>query len=77
VANVADLKELVCWYVDGRDETRPPYLREGWRSEFCGQLLLDVIEGRFTLRVIEPGSEFPVAVEPLANHSVKTEESNR
>ena len=71
VANVADLKELVRWYVDGRDETRPPSLLQGWRSGFCGQLLVDVIEGRFALRVIEPGSEFPVAVERLAPDSIK------
>ena len=66
VANVADLKELVRWYVDGRDQARPPSLLQGWRAGFCGQLLLDVIEGRFALRVIEPGSEFPVAVERVA-----------
>jgi ribonuclease D len=74
VANVADLKELVRWYVDGRDETRPPSLLQGWRAGFCGQLLLDVIEGRFALRVIEPGSEFPVAVERLAPESIKPDE---
>jgi ribonuclease D len=69
VANVADLKEMVRWYVDGRDPTRRPALLDGWRQDFCGQLLLDVIEGRFALRVVEPGSEFPVAVEPVGDPS--------
>ena len=66
VSNVADLKELVSWYIEGRDETRRPALLQGWRNAFCGQLLLDVLEGRFALRVVEPGSEFPVSVEPVA-----------
>jgi ribonuclease D len=65
VANVADLKEMVRWYVDGRDPSHRPALLDGWRSGFCGGLLLDVIEGRFALRVVEPGSEFPVAIEPV------------
>ncbi len=69
VANVADLKEMVRWYVDGRDPSRRPALLDGWRQDFCGQLLLDVIEGRFALRVVEPGSEFPVAVEPVGDPS--------
>ena len=64
VANVADLKELIRWYVDGRRSVSPAALLQGWRSGFCGQLLLDVLEGRFALRVVEPGSDFPVAVEP-------------
>ena len=66
VANVADLKEMIRWYVDGRSPSQKPALLDGWRSDFCGQLLLDVIEGRFALRVVEPGSEFPVAIEPVA-----------
>jgi ribonuclease D len=77
VANVADLKELVRWYVDGRDQTRPPSLLQGWRADFCGGLLLDVIEGRFALRVIEPGSEFPVAVERLTPDSIRPNEFER
>ena len=77
VANVADLKELVRWHVMGRDPSRRPVLLQGWRAGFCGELLLDVIEGRFALRVVEPGSEFPVAVEPLGPASTKTGDVDR
>jgi ribonuclease D len=77
VANVADLKEMVCWYVDGRDPALRPALLNGWRSDFCGRLLLDVIEGRFALRVVQPGSEFPVAVEPVAGPSSESGNSPR
>jgi ribonuclease D len=65
VANVADLKHLVRWHVDGRDESNPPALLQGWRGEVCGALLLDVLEGKLALRVVDPESEFPVALEQI------------
>jgi ribonuclease D len=65
VANVADLKHLVRWHLDGRDDLRRPALLQGWRNELCGPLLIDVLEGRLALRVVDPESEFPVALEQL------------
>ena len=49
----------------GRDESHRPALLQGWRGELCGALLLDVLEGRLALRVVDPASEFPVALEPV------------
>jgi ribonuclease D len=63
VASVSDLKHLIRWYLDGRPEGDRPALLEGWRDELCGELLLEVLEGRRTFRVTDPASEFPVAVE--------------
>jgi ribonuclease D len=65
VANVADLKDLVRWHLDGRAGSSRPALLEGWRGAFCGQLLLDVLGGRLALRVVDPLSEFPVALETV------------
>ena len=59
VANVADLKEMVRWFVDGRDPSRKPVLLDGWRSDFCGQLLLDVLAGRFALQSCRARQRFP------------------
>ncbi len=65
VASVGDLKQLVRWRLDpDRDARSLPFLLEGWRKDFCGRLLLDVLEGRAALRVVNPASEFPVALEP-------------
>jgi ribonuclease D len=64
VANVADLKYFVRWHSDGREEADRPLLVQGWRGAFCGQFLRDVLEGRLALRVVDPSSEFPVALEP-------------
>jgi ribonuclease D len=65
VANVADIKELVRWHLDGRDATALPSLMQGWRAELCGRHLLDVLAGRLALRVVDATSEFPVALEPV------------
>jgi ribonuclease D len=65
VANVADLKHLIRWHLDGRPAEARPALLQGWRADLCGQMLLDVLEGRVALRVADPGSEFPVALEPV------------
>jgi ribonuclease D len=64
VATVADLKDLVRWHQDGRALSRPPSLLQGWRKALCGDLMLDVLEGRVALRVNDPLSEFPVSLEP-------------
>ena len=65
VANVADLKHLVRWHLGGRNDSQRPALLQGWRGELCGPLLLDVLEGKLALRVVDPESEFPVALEQL------------
>jgi len=71
VANVANLRHLVRWHLDGRDVSERPLLLEGWRGELCGPLLLDVLEGRVALRVVDPESEFPVALERVETRQLE------
>ena len=66
VANVADLKQLIRWHLDGRPPDHRPVLAQGWRAELFGRTLLDVLDGRVALRVADPRSDFPVALEPVA-----------
>ncbi len=67
VANVADVKHLVRWHLDGAPEAHRPALLQGWRKELFGSVLLDVLQGRVALRVTDAGSEFPVELEPVNN----------
>ena len=60
-----DLKDLVRWYLDGQDESRPPELLRGWRDEVRGRTLLQVLSGRRGLRIVDPGAEVPVAIDPV------------
>ncbi len=63
VATVGDLKHLIRWYLDGSPDDDRPSLMTGWRGDLCGGMLVEVLEGRRTFRVVDPASEFPVAVE--------------
>ena len=60
----SDLKNLVRWHSQGRPEDRPPDLARGWRRDVCGATLLDVLSGRAALRIVDPQSDIPVALEP-------------
>ncbi|MBI1310604.1 ribonuclease D [bacterium] len=60
-----DLKELVRWYNAGCPEHNRPTLETGWRSEVCGDLLRQVLEGKVSLRVADPSSDHPLVFEPV------------
>ena len=69
VGTAADLKELIRWEALHRPESLRPHRASGWRDGVCGETLLDVLAGRRSLRVVDPHSDVPVAVEPVANPS--------
>jgi len=60
VATSSDLKDFVRWHVFENRQTAIPRLMQGWRAEVCGQLLADVLDGKVTLRVQNPKSEYPL-----------------
>jgi ribonuclease D len=66
VANAADLRHMIRWHLEGSPDARRPALLQGWRAGLCGEVLLDVLTGRVALRVMDPGSDFPVALERVA-----------
>ena len=63
VGTTSDLKDLIRWHTQGRPAATRPALAGGWRGEVCGDVLLDVLAGRRTLRVTDPEADVPVAVE--------------
>lgn len=65
VANQSDIKHLIRWFLEGRPAHHDPVLLQGWRADLCGRTLLAVLEGRYALRIADPGGEFPIALEPL------------
>ncbi|WP_435006771.1 ribonuclease D [Tundrisphaera lichenicola] len=61
-----DLKVLVRWYLDGMNGDRSISLLEGWREGVCGRTLLEVLSGKRALRIVEPGAEVPVVIDPIS-----------
>jgi ribonuclease D len=62
LATTADLQDVVRWHLD-LTEDRPEVL-EGWRGEILGRPLLDLLEGRSTIRVADARSKSPLRIEP-------------
>lgn len=60
VATAADLKDFIRWYIFDHKQGPLPKLMTGWRATVCGQLLADVLDGKITLKVTDPTSEYPL-----------------
>lgn len=66
VGSNGDLRNLVRWYSNKCPEDARPRLMTGWRAEVCGDLLRDVIDGKISLRVADPNSEYPLVFERVS-----------
>jgi ribonuclease D len=53
----------VRWYL-GRQVERPALL-DGWRAEIVGNVLVDLLGGKTAVRVVDPRSDSPLAVESI------------
>ena len=65
VATTADLRHLVRWHLRGEQVGAVPRLMQGWRSDVCGRLLTDLLDGRISVRVADPESDHPLVFEPV------------
>jgi ribonuclease D len=65
LATTSDLQDVVRWHLGLIDE-RPDVL-EGWRGEILGRPLLDLLDGRSTIRVADARSRSPLRIEPGGN----------
>lgn len=63
VGTAADLQDLVRWHVFDRRHGPPPRLVQGWREEVCGDALTDLLDGKVSLRIVNPRSDAPLHFE--------------
>ena len=59
----SDLRQLVRTHMEGNSSDSVVKLMHGWRAEVCGNLLIDVLEGRISFRVAPPSSSAPLIFE--------------
>lgn len=64
VANNKDLSELVRHHRFGNTKGGVPRLQQGWRSDVCGQLLIDVMDGKVGFRVADKNAQTPLEFFP-------------
>lgn len=58
-----ELRQLVRMHAYKEPVNPPPKLLSGWRAEVCGDLLVDVLDGKISFRVADPSSENPLVFE--------------
>ena len=68
VANVADLKQLIRWHLDGRNDNEPPASFKDGEACFAASTCLMFSKAVWRFRVVNSASEFPVALEPINAH---------
>jgi len=68
VGTTDDVRELIAHRL-GHGEKHTPALASGWRAEIVGRLLDDLIQGRRSIRVIDPKAEEPLTFEAFDGDS--------
>ena len=58
-----ELRQLVRMHVYKEPVDAPPKFLSGWRAEVCGNLLVDVLDGKISFRVADPSSDHPLVFE--------------
>jgi ribonuclease D len=64
VGTVQDVRDLIAHHLGLNDRAVAPRLAQGWRAEIVGRTIEDLLEGRTCIRVVDPLSEAPLALEP-------------
>jgi ribonuclease D len=63
VGTAADVRELIAFMLAGAG-AEPPLLARGWRALVVGNVLEDLLRGKLALRIQNPQSDHPLAIEP-------------
>ena len=65
VGTVQDVRQLAAWRMGQISKDPIPKLARGWRSEIVGEAIEKALDGKLALRVENPKSEHPLAIEEL------------
>lgn len=66
VGTVEDVRDLIADRLgERRRNNAPPSLTQGWRAEVVGQVLDNVLQGKTSIRIVDPRSERPLVFEPV------------
>lgn len=66
VGTPSDVRDLILYRTGQRDHEPPPHLARGWRAEVVGRLFEDLLDGKKAIRITDPLSDHPLAIEPAA-----------
>ncbi len=63
VGTAADMRDLLAFKLGYHEEERPPLLASGWRAEFVGSLVDDLLSGKAALRIGDVHAHDPLVID--------------
>ncbi|MEI6240361.1 MAG: ribonuclease D [Planctomycetia bacterium] len=63
VGTAADMRDLLAFKLGYHDEERPPLLANGWRADFVGSLVDDLLSGKAALRIGDVHAHDPLVID--------------
>ncbi len=62
----SDFRDMIADHLGfGTEDGDPPALRKGWRAELIGNLINDLLDGKKSIRIKNPHSEHPLAIDGI------------
>lgn len=65
VGTAQDIRELAAWHMKLTSSEPKPAMACGWRADIIGKLIEDMLDGSVAIRVEDPKSSSPLAIEKL------------
>jgi ribonuclease D len=63
VGTAADMRDLLAFKLGYHEEERPPLLASGWRADFVGSLVDDLLSGKAALRIGDVHAHDPLVID--------------
>ncbi|MCA9238747.1 MAG: ribonuclease D [Planctomycetales bacterium] len=60
----SDFRDMIAYHLGyATEDGEPPALSQGWRAELIGNLINDLLDGKKSIRIKDPKSEHPLAID--------------
>jgi len=60
VGNMDNVRELLAYELNDRQDEKLPYLLQGWRSEVIGKSFRELLTGKLAIRVFDKHADEPL-----------------
>lgn len=67
----SDFRDMIADHLGyGTEDGEPPALAQGWRAELIGNLINDLLDGKKSIRIKNPKSEHPLAIDGVDDEEI-------